>query len=140
MKGKVAVITGAGRGLGKCHALALAAEGAKVVVNDLGGAPDGTGGDRAPTDEVVAEIKKMGGEAVANYDTVTTMEGGERIINTAIDSFGGATGSEVIDGSESLGTDLTDDHPVGVYLEHVTQVDLDVVAVFLISRGSGGHG
>ncbi len=88
LKGKVAVITGAGRGLGRCHALDFAAEGAKVVVNDLGGAADGTGGDRGPADEVVAEIKKMGGEAVANYDTVTTMEGGERIINTAIDSFG----------------------------------------------------
>lgn len=88
MKGKVAIVTGAGRGLGRCHALALAAEGAKVVVNDLGGAADGTGTDRSPAEEVVAEIKKMGGEAVANYDTVATMEGGERIIKTAIDSFG----------------------------------------------------
>ena len=88
LEGKVAVVTGAGRGLGRCYALALAAEGAKVVVNDLGGAVDGTGGGSAPADEVVAEIKKMGREAVANYDTVTAMEGGERIINTAIDSFG----------------------------------------------------
>ena len=88
MKGKVAVVTGAGRGLGKCHALALAAEGAKVVVNDLGGAVDGTGAAKGPADEVVAEIKKMGGEAVANYDSVVTMEGGERIIKAAIDKFG----------------------------------------------------
>jgi len=88
LKGKVAIVTGAGRGLGRCHALALAAEGAKVVVNDLGGASDGTGADRSPADEVVAEIKKMGGEAVANYDTVATMDGGERIIKAAIDSFG----------------------------------------------------
>jgi len=88
LKGKVAVVTGAGRGLGRCHALALAAEGAKVVVNDLGGAMDGTGADKTPADEVVAEIKKMGGDAVANYDSVTTMEGGERIIKTAIDNFG----------------------------------------------------
>jgi NAD(P)-dependent dehydrogenase (short-subunit alcohol dehydrogenase family) len=70
------------------EALALAAEGAKVVVNDLGGAADGTGADKSPADEVVAEIKKMGGEAVANYDTVATMEGGERIIKAAIDNFG----------------------------------------------------
>jgi len=88
LKGKVAIVTGAGRGLGRCYALDLAAEGAKVVVNDLGGAADGTGADRSPADEVVAEIKKMGGEAVANYDTVATMEGGEWIIKTAIDSFG----------------------------------------------------
>ena len=88
LKGKVAIVTGAGRGLGKYHSLALAAEGAKVVVNDLGGAADGTGADRSPADEVVSEIKKMGGEAVANYDTVATMEGGERIAKTAIDSFG----------------------------------------------------
>jgi len=88
LKGKVAVITGAGRGIGRAHALAFAAEGAKVVVNDLGGAADGTGADKAPADEVVAEIKKMGGEAVANYDTVVTMEGGERIIKAAIDKFG----------------------------------------------------
>jgi len=88
LKGKVAVITGAGRGIGRAHALAFAAEGAMVVVNDLGGAADGTGADKSPADEVVAEIKKMGGKAVANYDTVATMAGGERIIKTAIDTFG----------------------------------------------------
>jgi len=88
LKGKVAVVTGAGRGLGRCHALALASEGAKVVINDLGGAVDGTGADKSPADEVVAEIKKMGGEAVANYDSVVTMEGGEKIIKAAIDNFG----------------------------------------------------
>ncbi len=88
LKGKVAIVTGAARGLGRAHALALAAEGAKVVVNDLGGAPDGTGADKAPADEVVAEIKKMGGEAVANYENVADYEGAERIIKSAIDNFG----------------------------------------------------
>ena len=88
LKGKVAVVTGAGRGIGRGEALLLAQEGAKVVVNDLGGAADGTGADKSPADEVVAEIKKAGGEAVANYDTVVTMDGGERIIKTAIDTFG----------------------------------------------------
>jgi len=88
LKGKVAIVTGAGRGIGRGEALALASEGAKVVVNDLGGTADGGGTSASPADEVVAEIKKMGGEAVANYDSVTTMQGGENIIKTAVDAFG----------------------------------------------------
>jgi len=88
LDGKVAVVTGAGGGIGKSHALALAKEGAKVVVNDLGGARDGAGSGTAMADQVVEEIKKDGGEAAANYDSVASMEGGKAIIQTAIDSFG----------------------------------------------------
>ena len=85
---KVAVITGAGNGLGKSHALFLASRGARVVVNDLGGTVAGTGGSRAVADAVVKEITAVGGEAVANYDTVATQEGGQRVIHTALDAFG----------------------------------------------------
>jgi len=89
LKGKVAVVTGAGRGLGRAEAIVLASEGAKVVVNDLGGGTDGAGvASMSPADEVVAEIKKTGGEAVANYDSVATAQGGENIIKTAVDAFG----------------------------------------------------
>ena len=85
---KVVVITGAGNGLGKSHALFLASRGAKVIVNDLGGTVAGAGGSRAVADAVVEEIKTAGGEAVANYDTVATEEGGKYVIQTALDAFG----------------------------------------------------
>lgn len=86
--GRVAVITGAGNGLGRSHALFLASRGAKVLVNDLGGTVAGTGGSQAAADGVVAEIQAAGGEAVANYDSVATEEGGRNIIKTALDAFG----------------------------------------------------
>jgi 3-hydroxy-3-methylglutaryl CoA synthase/NAD(P)-dependent dehydrogenase (short-subunit alcohol dehydrogenase family)/putative sterol carrier protein len=87
--GRVAIVTGAGAGLGRVYALALAKRGAKVVVNDLGGARDGSGGSSAsPAEKVVSEIKDLGGEAVANYDNVATPEGGENIVKTALDTFG----------------------------------------------------
>jgi NAD(P)-dependent dehydrogenase (short-subunit alcohol dehydrogenase family) len=88
LEGKVVVVTGAGGGLGREHALAMAKEGAKVVVNDLGGARDGTGGGTAMADGVVEEIKSAGGEAVANYDSVATVEGGSNIVQTAVDTYG----------------------------------------------------
>ena len=88
LDGRVAIITGAGRGIGREHALLFAAEGAKVVVNDLGGTADGTGGDRTPAQEVVAEIHAMGGEAIANADNVADWEGGQRLVNSAIEAFG----------------------------------------------------
>jgi NAD(P)-dependent dehydrogenase (short-subunit alcohol dehydrogenase family) len=85
---RVAVITGAGGGLGRTYALELARRGAKVVVNDLGGAADGTGRGASMADHVVEEIAKAGGTAVANYDSVATPQGGESIIKTALDNFG----------------------------------------------------
>jgi NAD(P)-dependent dehydrogenase (short-subunit alcohol dehydrogenase family) len=86
--GRVAVITGAGGGLGKTYALEMARRGAKVVVNDLGGKSDGTGAGHNMADQVVEEIKQAGGEAVANYDSVSTPEGGEGIIQSALSAFG----------------------------------------------------
>jgi NAD(P)-dependent dehydrogenase (short-subunit alcohol dehydrogenase family)/acyl dehydratase len=87
--GRVAVITGAGGGLGRIYALELARRGAKIVVNDLGGARDGAGdGSATPAQKVVKEIKAAGGEAVANYDNVATPEGGEKIVKSALDAFG----------------------------------------------------
>jgi NAD(P)-dependent dehydrogenase (short-subunit alcohol dehydrogenase family)/putative sterol carrier protein len=86
---RVAIVTGAGAGLGRAYALELARRGAKVLVNDLGGARDGSGkGSKSPADQVVEEIKRAGGEAVANYDNVATARGGENIVRTALDAFG----------------------------------------------------
>jgi NAD(P)-dependent dehydrogenase (short-subunit alcohol dehydrogenase family) len=86
--GRVAIVTGAGQGLGRQHALELAARGARVVVNDLGGALDGSGSSTGPAAAVVEEIKKNGGEAVANTDNVATTEGAQAIVQTALDAFG----------------------------------------------------
>jgi NAD(P)-dependent dehydrogenase (short-subunit alcohol dehydrogenase family) len=85
---RVAIVTGAGGGLGRAHALLLGSRGAKVVVNDLGGDVSGTGSGSSMADEVVKEIQGAGGMAVANYDSVATPEGGESIVKTALDNFG----------------------------------------------------
>ena len=87
-EGRVAIVTGAGRGIGREHALMLAAHGAKVVVNDLGGERDGTGASLGPAAEVVKEIKAAGGSAVVNGDDVSTFEGAERMIKQAVSEFG----------------------------------------------------
>jgi NAD(P)-dependent dehydrogenase (short-subunit alcohol dehydrogenase family) len=89
LDGRVAIVTGAGRGIGREHALLLASEGAKVVINDLGGAPDGEGSDRTAAQLVATEIEERGGTAVANGDDVADWEGGQRLIQTALEAFGG---------------------------------------------------
>jgi len=88
LDGRVAIITGAGRGIGREHALLFAAEGAKVVVNDLGASNDGSGADASPAQQVVAEIEALGGQAIANGDNVADWEGSQRLINSAIEAFG----------------------------------------------------
>jgi NAD(P)-dependent dehydrogenase (short-subunit alcohol dehydrogenase family) len=88
LKGKVAVVTGAARGIGREIAMLMARHGAQVVVNDYGGSEAGSGNSRAPADDVVDEIKKAGGQAAANYDSVASMAGGQAIIKTAVDAFG----------------------------------------------------
>jgi NAD(P)-dependent dehydrogenase (short-subunit alcohol dehydrogenase family) len=86
--GRVVIVTGAGRGIGREEALEFAREGARVVVNDVGVARDGTGEDAPPAQEVVDEIKALGGEAVANYDDVSDFDGAKRLVQTAVESFG----------------------------------------------------
>jgi NAD(P)-dependent dehydrogenase (short-subunit alcohol dehydrogenase family) len=86
--GRVAIVTGAGRGIGREHAMLLAAQGAKVVINDLGGSMDGTGQDTGPAKEVADEIRALGGEAASNTDDISDWAGAEQLVKTALDSFG----------------------------------------------------
>ncbi len=88
LEGRVAIVTGAGRGIGRGEALLLAQEGARVIVNDFGGSTAGEGGDQSPADEVVHEIKKMGGDGAANYGNVANAEDGEAMVKQALDTFG----------------------------------------------------
>jgi NAD(P)-dependent dehydrogenase (short-subunit alcohol dehydrogenase family) len=88
LEGKVAIVTGGGRGIGRGECLALAAEGARVVVNDFGGSGAGTGSDKGPADQVVDEVKKLGSDAVANYDNVADFAAGDRMVQQALDKFG----------------------------------------------------
>ena len=88
LKGRVVVVTGAARGIGREIAILMARHGAQVVVNDYGGSEAGAGAAQAPADDVVSEIKKAGGQAAANYDSVASMAGGQAIVKTAVDTFG----------------------------------------------------
>jgi NAD(P)-dependent dehydrogenase (short-subunit alcohol dehydrogenase family) len=88
LDGKVAIVTGAGRGIGRGEAMLLAAEGARVVVNDLGGEAAGEGADKRPAQQVVDEIKAAGGEAAANYDNIAEWAGAQRLVEQAIDAYG----------------------------------------------------
>jgi NAD(P)-dependent dehydrogenase (short-subunit alcohol dehydrogenase family) len=88
LDGRIAIVTGAGRGIGRAHALLFASEGAKVVVNDLGGSTDGTGANRSPAQEVVDEIEAAGGSAVANFDDVSDWDGAKRLVDQAVETFG----------------------------------------------------
>ncbi|GAA0688392.1 SDR family oxidoreductase [Marinobacterium maritimum] len=134
LEGKVIVVTGAGRGIGRATALMLAANGAKVVVNDIGGSADGSGADQSPADEVVAEILAAGGEAVANFNSVTEWEGGQAIIRSAIENFGR------IDGVVNNAGNLRD----GIF-HKMSEADFDsVIAVHLkgsynVSRAAAPH-
>ncbi|MFE5502957.1 SDR family oxidoreductase [Amycolatopsis japonica] len=87
--GRIVVVTGAGRGIGRAHALAFAAEGARVVVNDLGAGIDGSGGSAGPAQDVVDEIEALGGKAVANTDDVASWDGAAALVRTAVETFGG---------------------------------------------------
>ena len=88
LDGRVAIITGAGRGIGREHALLFASEGAKVVVNDLGGGPDGAGSDASPAEQVVTEIRDAGGVAIASHEDVADAAGAQRLVDAAIEEFG----------------------------------------------------
>src|SRR6516164_845995 len=88
LDGKVAIVTGAGGGIGRAHARLFAREGARVVVNDVGGARDGVGSDSSPANQVVEEITKAGGTAVADHHSVATTAGASALLKTAVDAFG----------------------------------------------------
>jgi len=134
VEGRVVVVTGAGGGVGREHALLFARRGARVVVNDLGGARDGTGADRGPADAVVDEITTAGGEAVANHDTVATAEGGAGIVQTALDAFGRV---DVVVNNAGILRDVTFAKMTQEHWDAVRSVHLD--GAFHVTRAAWPH-
>ena len=142
-EGRVAIVTGAGNGLGRAHALGLAARRCKVVVNDLGGARDGTGSDATAAEKVAAEIKAAGGVAIANHDTVATAEGADAIVKAAVDAFGRAdvlvNNAGILRDKTFLKLDLPMwDSVIEVHLKG-TFLTSQAMARQLIAQGEGGR-
>lgn len=143
LDGKVALVTGAGGGLGRAHALLLAQEGASVVVNDLGGSRDGTGAGSSMADTVVEEIKAAGGQAVANYGNVTSREDAQGMLQSAIDAFGKldiliANAGILRDKSFKNMDDNMWDAVIAVHLKG-TYLTAKVAYDHMIERGEGGR-
>jgi NAD(P)-dependent dehydrogenase (short-subunit alcohol dehydrogenase family) len=132
--GKTVLITGAGRGVGRSHALALASRGARVVVADRGVALDGSGVSAGPADEVVAEIRAAGGEAVASCESVTDEQGVARMIQTALDSFGSL--DVVINNAGINGPDLFEDHTIDDFRR---MVDVHYIGTVMVSHAAWKH-
>ena len=127
--GKVAIITGAGGGLGKQHALLLASRGARVVVNDLGGSVSGEGADKGPAENAAQEIRDLGGEAVSDSNSVSTPEGGEAIVQTAIDAYGRV---DIVINNAGILRDKTFHNMTADLLEPV--IDVHLKGAFYVTR------
>lgn len=132
--GRVALVTGAGRALGRAHAIALAQRGAKVVVNDIGGAPDGTGSDQGPAESVVQEIRSFGGEAVANTDSVAEPSGAESMVAQAVNEFGRL--DVVINNAGILTVDPFPEVDSAVYQRHL---DVHLIGSFNVTKTAWPH-
>ncbi len=134
LDGRVAIVTGAGGGLGRRHSLTLAERGARIVVNDLGGDRDGSGTDRAPADRVVEEIRDAGGQAVANHDGVHTWEGGEAVVATALEAFGSV---DVVVNNAGILRDASFGKITGEDVDAV--IDVHLRGAFSVTRAAWNH-